>query len=144
VPEVKWWHRRREFTFARSLADPSKPLPANAPSASGISRRGSLSSTTGRSTPYLTQRAVVADVQAMAASAWLPGSLRFSGLGAHNVFAVLLAGVGDLDAAAKHVHHPAARAAVAGTYLVRQGSLLAELRERAAKAARVLWLRPRR
>jgi hypothetical protein len=51
------------------------------------------------------------------------------------VFAVLLAGVGDLDAAAKHVHHLGPRVRQwPWTYLVRQGSLLAELRERAAKA----------
>ena len=79
---------------------------------------------------------MVTDVQAMAATAWLPGfPSDFSGLGAHNVFAVLLAGVGDRDAAAKHVQHLGPRVRQwPWTYLVRQGSLLAELRERAAKA----------
>ena len=125
------------FTFARSLADPSKPLPANALVCIGHLEAWVAELDDGKvDSTYLTQRAVVTDVQAMAATAWLPGfPSDFSGLGAHNVFAVLLAGGGDLDAAAKHVQHLGPRVRQwPWTYLLRQGSLLAELRERVAKA----------
>jgi hypothetical protein len=123
------------FTFARSLADASKPLPANALVCIGHLEAwvaemddGQLDST------YLTRPTVAAEVQEMAASAWRPGfPSDFSGLGAHNVFAVLLAGVGDLDGAAKHVHYLGPRVREwPWSYLVRRGALLADLRERAS------------
>jgi hypothetical protein len=126
------------FAFARSLADASKPLPANALVCIGHLEAWAAELNDDRTVDakHLTKRAVAADVRSMAATAWLPGfPSDFSGLAAHNVFAVVLAGVGDLKAAARHVHYLGPR--VRGwpwTYLERRSSLLADLRERGAKA----------
>jgi hypothetical protein len=126
------------FAFARSLADASKPLPANALVCIGHLEAWAAELNDDRTvgSKHLTQRAVAADVRSMAATAWLPGfPSDFSGLAAHNCFAVVLAGVGDLKAAARHVHYLGPRVRDwPWSYLGRRSSLLADLRERGAKA----------